>query len=85
MACEDEFAPPQALSVAIGKEVGGVIEIRDQDPTGYIWALFINRLYLEGVFYQKEDKVVACTITFAIKVSQEGELLFIWSPEQRES
>src|SRR3990167_1607930 len=85
MACEGEFSPPKALAQALVKEVGGIVEIREADPTGYIWSLFVNRLYLEGVFYQKGDNVVVCSITFAIKVSEAGDLLFIWDESQRES
>ena len=84
LGCETAYEIPKSVMKALSGKKGAAIEIRDQDPTGYIWSIFINRLYMEGVFFQDGDGLVACEIVFAIEVDTDGALVFIWNPSEKE-
>src|SRR3990167_3811929 len=84
LAC-DSFQIPQKVAEVLAKEVNPEITIQVQQPNGYISALFYNRVYLEGWFWEKDGHFYVCDITFAIKVDTEGRLLFIWHKNQKES
>lgn len=84
-SCDGTIA--REVSDAIQKEVDSKVEIRTETPNGAITAMFIGRLYLEGFFYRrKEDKrLIICDVSFAIKVGEDGKLLFIWHRDGKES
>lgn len=44
-----------------------------------------DRLYVEEWFFEKDGEVFVCEITFAIMFGKEGELLFLWRRDQKES
>ena len=83
LGCAAEYDIPKEVLKAVAKQTSVVIEIRDQDPQGYIYSLFYNRLYMEGIFYQKGEGIAVCAITFAIEMDEDGKLLFIWLKDQK--
>ena len=84
-SCDGTVA--KEVSEAIQKEKNSKIEIRTETPNGAITAMFIGRLYLEGFFYRKKEdrSLVICDVSFAIKVDENGKLLFIWHKNAKES
>lgn len=84
LMCETAYQIPKPVANILSQKKGAIIEIREQSPTGYIWALFINRLYLEGVFFQDGDGIAVCEISFAVEVDMDGALVFIWNPSEKE-
>ena len=81
--CASDYQVPREILKEVAKETFIVIEVRDQDPQGYILSLFYNRIYMEGIFYQKGEGIAVCAITFVLEVDQEGKILFVWSPGQK--
>jgi|CXWL01.1.fsa_nt_gi hypothetical protein len=84
LTCETAYQIPKPVANILSQKKGAAIEIREQDPTGYIWSIFINRLYLEGVFFQDGDGIAVCEISFAVEVDTDGALVFIWNPSEKE-
>lgn len=66
-------------------EPGFVVEIREQDVLGNIYLLFVNRLEMEGLFFQEGEEFFVCEITSAIEFDREGKLIVLWNPNQKQS
>ena len=84
LTCEDSYEIPAPVAKALSKEKGAVIEIREQDAQGYIFELFYNRIYFEGIFILRSDSLTACAITRALKLDEEGKIEFMYDESQRE-
>lgn len=72
--CQADYEIPPEISEMIQeeKDKGGIIEIQEKSPTGYISSLFYGRLLLEGLFYlDKDGKVVICEITNATRAGKD--------------
>lgn len=85
LACEAEYSLPKAIVRQLNKEQGRVLEIREGSPDSYISEMWFNRIYFRGWFYLSGDELIACDIDFALKLDEEGKVLFIWDKTQRES
>ena len=84
VAC-DSYQIPQKIAEVLIKEINPTITIQVRQPNGYISALFYNKVYLEGWFFEKEGHFYVCDITFVIHINKEGVLLFIWHKNSKES
>ena len=83
-SCETEYEIPPAVVRQLQKEKGAVLEIREQTAGGYISELFFNRILFRGWFFLKGQELVACEIDFALLLSEEGKVDFIFFREQKE-
>ena len=84
LACEADYSLPKAIVSQLKKETGRVLEIREGTPDSYISEVFYNRIYFRGWFYLSGDELVACDIDFALKLDEEGKVLFIWDKTQKD-
>ena len=95
LACQSDYEIPAEIEEMIQEEKkkGGVIEIREETPAGYITSLFYGRLLLEGLFYIEEGEIVYCDISNAIRAEKddgedgdrnEEKPTFIWFKTQQE-
>ena len=84
LACSHEYEIPAAVVRQLKKEKGAVLEIREQTAGGYISELFFNRILFRGWFFLKGQELVACEIDFALLLSEEGKVDFIFFAEQKE-
>lgn len=66
-----------------------VIEVVNIEPTGFITTLFVishkHRLCLIGLFVYTGTKITACDIAQAIATNLEGQVIFLWNKNQKES
>ena len=83
LGCSDDYQIPREILKEVAKQTSVIVEIREQDPQGYIHSLFYNRVYMEGLFFQKGEGITVCSITFVIEFDPEGKLLFIWQPNEK--
>lgn len=94
LSCQSDYEIPAEIEEMIQeeKEKGGLIEIREETPVGYITSFFYGQLFLEGLFYIEEGAIVYCDISNAVRVekdeSEDGERdekpTFIWFKNQQE-
>lgn len=84
VAC-DSYQIPQKIAEVLVKEINPTITVQVRQPNGYISALFYNKVYIEGWFFEKEGHFYVCDISFVIQVDTDGKLLFIWHRNQKNS
>lgn len=92
LSCQNDYEIPAEIEEMIQEEKkkGGLIEIREETPAGYITSFFYGRLLLEGLFYIEEGELVYCDISNAVRAekddSEDGgdeKPTFIWFKTQQ--
>lgn len=82
--CNKHYEIPRSIAQVLEQEKG-TIEINEETPQGYFSSFFVNRIYVEGWFYEREGKIVACDVSYVIKLDETGKAIFHWHKGDKEA
>ena len=82
--CNKPYDFPESVKQLIAREEGE-FEVVKSAPNGYIESLFIGKVFMEGWFIQDERGLVACDVSFVLKLDETGKAIFQWRKGDREA